>query len=60
MNVGKTLFAQIMEFAPWNTFGRIIERHNGDRDPARPYKCSFHAWKVLLARPWASQNASWL
>jgi hypothetical protein len=30
MNVGKTLFAQIMEYVPWKTFGRIIERHNGD------------------------------
>ncbi len=30
MNVGKTLFAQVMEFAPWKSFGRIIERHNGD------------------------------
>lgn len=23
MNVGKTLFAQVMEFVPWKTFGRI-------------------------------------
>ncbi len=30
MNVGKTLFAQVMEFVPWKTFGRIIERHQGD------------------------------
>jgi hypothetical protein len=30
MNVGKTLFAQIMELVPWKTFGRIIERHKGD------------------------------
>jgi hypothetical protein len=30
MNVGKTLFAQVMEFVPWKTFGRIIERHKGD------------------------------
>ena len=30
MNVGKTLFAQVMEFVPWKTFGRIIERHSGD------------------------------
>ena len=30
MNVGKTLFAQVMEFMPWKTFGRIIERHRGD------------------------------
>ena len=30
MNEGKTLFAQVMEFVPWKTFARIIERHNGD------------------------------
>lgn len=30
MNVGKTLFAQVMEFMPSKTFSRIIERHRGD------------------------------
>lgn len=30
MNLGKTLFAQIMEFVPWKTFGRIIDRYQGD------------------------------
>ena len=30
MNVGKTLFAQVMEFVPWKTFARIVERHKGD------------------------------
>ena len=30
MNVGKTLFAQVMEYVPWKTFGRIIERYAGD------------------------------
>jgi Domain of unknown function (DUF4372)/Transposase DDE domain len=30
MNVGKTLFAQVMEYVPWKTFGRIINRHGGD------------------------------
>ena len=30
MNAGKTLFAQIMEFVPWKTFGRIVARHHGD------------------------------
>ena len=29
MNVGKTLFAQVIEYVPWKTFGRIIERHAG-------------------------------
>jgi hypothetical protein len=30
MNMGKTLFAQVLEYVPWKTFGRIIERHGGD------------------------------
>jgi len=31
MNTGKTLFAQLMDFLPWSTFGRIVVRHDGDR-----------------------------
>jgi len=30
MNLGKTLFAQIMEFIPWTSFARIVARHGGD------------------------------
>lgn len=30
MNAGKTLFAQLMDFLPWTTFTRIVERHHGD------------------------------
>jgi hypothetical protein len=30
MNVGKTLFAQIMEFVPWTSFGRIVYRYSGN------------------------------
>ena len=30
MNVGKTLFAQVMEYVPWKAFGRIVDRHGGD------------------------------
>ena len=30
MNAGRTLFAQVMEFVPWKTFGRIIAKHKGD------------------------------
>lgn len=30
MYVGKTLFAQIMDFLPWKTFHRIVARYNGD------------------------------
>ena len=30
MNMGKTLFAQVMEYVPWKNFGRIIDRYGGD------------------------------
>ena len=30
MNMGKTLFAQTMEFIPWTSFARIVERYGGD------------------------------
>ena len=30
MNVGKTLFAQIMEFIPWTSFTRIVNRYAGN------------------------------
>ncbi|MDK9716268.1 MAG: IS4 family transposase [Sulfuritalea sp.] len=30
MYTGKTLFAQLMEFLPWTTFARIVERYGGD------------------------------
>ncbi|MBC7701643.1 DUF4372 domain-containing protein, partial [Aquabacterium sp.] len=29
MYVGKTLFAQLMEFVPWTSFARIVQRHGG-------------------------------
>ena len=31
MYTGKTMFAQLMEFLPWTTFARIVERYGGDR-----------------------------
>ena len=30
MNLGKTLFAQLMEFMPWTSFARIVARYGGD------------------------------
>jgi hypothetical protein len=29
MNAGKTLFAQLMEFVPWTSFARIVQRWGG-------------------------------
>jgi len=30
MNVGKTIFAQTMDFVPWTSFGRIVDRYSGN------------------------------
>ena len=30
MNIGKTLFAQVMEFIPWSSFSKIVTRYKGD------------------------------
>src|SRR5213594_4716640 len=30
MYAGKLVFAQVMEFAPWHTFRRLIKKHRGD------------------------------
>jgi hypothetical protein len=39
MYTGKPLFAQLMDFLPWKTFHRIVERHRGD-DRVRTLSCS--------------------
>lgn len=31
MNTGKTVFAQLMDFLPWTTFTRLVNRYGGDR-----------------------------
>lgn len=41
MYVGKTLFAQIMDFLPWKAFHRIVDRHGGDYR-ARTLTCAEH------------------
>ena len=30
MYAGKTLFAQVMDFLPWTTFHRIVQRYHGN------------------------------
>ena len=30
MNVGRTLFSQIMDFVPWTSFERLVANHGGD------------------------------
>ena len=41
MYVGKTLFAQIMDFLPWKTFHRIVNRYDGDYR-VRTLSCAEH------------------
>jgi len=45
MNTGKTLFAQIMDFLPWKTFHRIVDRYEGDHR-VRAFPCAEH-FRVL-------------
>jgi hypothetical protein len=39
MYCGKTLFAQIMDYLPWSTFHRIVERYRGDHR-VRSLRCA--------------------
>ena len=41
MHTGKTLFAQLMDFLPWTTFARIVERYDGDRY-VKSLRCAEH------------------
>jgi hypothetical protein len=39
MHTGKTLFAQLMDFLPWTTFTRIVDRYGGNRR-VRTFSCA--------------------
>lgn len=39
MYVGKTLFAQVMDFVPWTSFRRIVARYGGDQR-VRRFNCA--------------------
>jgi len=41
MYTGKTLFAQLMDFLPWTTFARIVERYGGARY-VKSLRCAEH------------------
>jgi hypothetical protein len=38
MHAGKLVFAQVMEFAPWHTFRRLVVKYRGDRN-VRSFSC---------------------
>ena len=48
MNVGKTLFAQVMDFLPWKTFHRIVDHYGGDHR-TRSLSCA-EQFRVMLLR----------
>jgi len=39
MHIGKTLFAQLMDFLPWTTFQRIVKRYDGNRGVSK-FNCA--------------------
>lgn len=39
MNQGRTLFAQLMEFVPWTSLARIVDRYGGDHR-VRRFNCA--------------------
>ena len=49
MYTGKTLFAQLMDFLPWTTFARIVERYGGDRD-VKSLRCAEHFRVMAFAQ----------
>ena len=38
MHAGKLVFAQVMEFAPWHTFRRLVAKYRGDFN-VRTFSC---------------------
>ena len=49
MHTGKTLFAQLMDFLPWTTFARIVERYDGDRY-VKSLRCAEHFRAMAFAQ----------
>lgn len=49
MFAGKLIFAQVMEYAPWHTFRRIVEKHRGDFN-VRSFNCLDHFLCMAFAQ----------
>ena len=49
MYVGKTLFSQVMEFVPWTSFARIVQRRGGDSG-VRALSCTEHFRAMAFAQ----------
>ena len=65
MNLGKTLFAQLMEFVPWTSFARIVARYAGDaRVTALPstehFRIMAYAQLTWAANPCVTLRLRWV
>lgn len=49
MYAGKTLFAQLMDFLPWTSFQRIVQRYGGDHR-VRTLRCAEHFRVMAFAQ----------
>ena len=49
MNTGTTLFAQLMDFLPWTTFARVVDRYDGNRR-VRTFPCTEHYRVMAFAQ----------
>jgi len=49
MHTGKTLFAQLMDFLPWTTFARLVDRYQGDHY-VKSLSCAQHYRVMAFAQ----------
>ena len=49
MYTGRTLFSQVMDFVPWTSFNRIVDKYRGDRD-TRTLRCTEHFRVMAFAQ----------
>ena len=49
MNTSKTLFAQLMDFLPWTTCARVVDRYDGNRR-VRTFPCAEHFRVMAFAQ----------
>jgi hypothetical protein len=49
VNAGRTLFAQVMEFVPWTSFARIVQRYRGNAG-VRSLSCAEQFRAMTLAQ----------
>ena len=61
MYLGKTLFAQIMDFLPWKTpFHRIVDRYSGDYRTRANLGCAEQFRVVAFAQLTYRESLRWI